>query len=163
MNIHASFENQWDQLVHGSGGEGTLFITPTHGDVQCVVSEAGALACRLHRLSYFSEQLGGATPEQLEAIGRDLCQRVSDLMEPLGFMENDREAACVQLRSTPPARGAEHVDYFEVTISRERGLHIARYHAPRKAPRQEISAALTRETLERLVGDCIEAVARGGK
>jgi hypothetical protein len=157
MNIHSLFENQFDDVCGQANGTGCLLLPTADGDLQCDVSQANPIACRLERLSYYSERIGGASPESLEQLGRELSQRVNYLSEPLTLTEIDRESAGVQLRSSPPQRDEENVRYFELSITCTRGLQLQRYLAPRGESRQASNAPMTRETLERLARDCIDS------
>jgi len=154
MTLHNQFENQWNSLA----STGTLQVSTDDGEVQCTLSEVSPLAANLDKLNYYSERIGGASVEQLESLGRGLCERVTYLMEPLALVEIDGEAQSVQARSTPPQHDESSVRYFELSVSAQRGLSLQRFEAPRRSPRTAIPAAMTRETLERLVGDCVEAV-----
>ena len=154
MNMK-EFDLQWNARVVAGGD--TLDLSTDDGDVKCVVDEVDGLACTLKKLSYFSQRIGDAPIEKLEALGSELCRRVTYLMEPLGLVEIDRAVNTVQLRSTPPARVDDCIRYFEVAISPERGLSLQRFEAPRREARSMIPAAMTRETLERLIGDCFDA------
>ena len=157
MTIHDSFEQQWQDTCDSSSAAGTLRIAAGDGELQCEVAEVNPIACRLNRLSYRSERINHAAPEKLERLGRELCERVSYLNEPLALIELDREATSVQLRSSPPANHEGHIRYFEISIARDRGLQVERFDAAPGEPRKATPASITREVLERLAGDCLEA------
>jgi hypothetical protein len=75
------------------------------------------------------------------------------LLEPISPIETDAHGCVVQLRSNPPQKEADRTSYYELLVSRDGWLSLARYSRASGQKREVIPAQVTREVLLRLVGD----------
>ena len=104
--------------------------------------------------------LAGASQATLEQWGRDLCARVTYLLEGLGPLEFDPQSRELLIRSVPPSRDANATSYFEVMLSASGNgaFTLARYRTEPGVSRTREDVPLTRETLHRLVRDAVETI-----
>jgi hypothetical protein len=61
------------------------------------------------------------------------------------------------MRSNPPHTHAAGTDYYELLVTAEGRIHLARYSRAPGATRAPIAAQVTHEVLLRLVGDFVAA------
>ena len=141
-----------------STGRSLVVVSTPPRQIRCEVAEARPLAVSFDRLELTTDELASVTIDELQAVARDLTDRVTYLLEPIGPVEVDHEKCVVQMRSLPPSKDDTSHSYYELLVRRGGSLSLCRY---RKAPgdvRQPIPATVTREVLERLVGDFCGAV-----
>ena len=118
------------------------------------------LGVSLSHLALDVPHLAGASQATLEQWGRDLCDRVTYLLEGLGPLEFDPQKNELLIRSVPPSRDAGATSYFEVmlTAAGNGAFTLARYRTTPGSGRTREDVALTRETLHRLVRDAVETI-----
>jgi|GEM_PF-938751 len=160
MSLSQEIEQQWKQLLSGKdrgGPLGPLSADTPHGRLDCELLEIDALGCSLARLRLRTDRLDAAQAEDLRRLGTALGQRLRYLLEPIGVVELDGEAATLQMRSCPPQANEQGHTYYELTARRGE-LCLCRYHKPPGGPRQVIPATVTREVLARLAHDFDQAL-----
>ncbi len=92
--------------------------------------------------------------EALNAWGRKISNKVVYLMEPLKVLEVDSGGGSVQLRSQSPTPKAGERNYYEIRLHQDGVLRMERFAFDEAArTRGQIPCQITREVLERLVGD----------
>jgi hypothetical protein len=97
--------------------------------------------------------------DALKRWGERLAARVTYLMEPLKVLEVDPSGGEVQMRSQSPTPRDEKRSYFEIELTRQGTLSMARYaYVEASRQRSQIPCQFTRETLERLADDIAESV-----
>ncbi len=126
--------------------------------LQCVVLETNAIGCRVQRLELQAKTLAGLSEERLQAISKELSEKLSYLMEPIVPVEFDIEAMVAQLRSNPPQKDETATRYYELTVQEGGTVALRRFEKEVSQPRKAISANFTREVLLRLVDDLSESV-----
>lgn len=117
-----------------------------------------ALALAVGQLTLVAPQLDQASLDQLDQLTTALARQISYLLEPIMALERDAEGCAIQMRSNPPQRDDDGTAYYELLAKRGR-LSLVRFRKTAGAPREVISAHLTREVFVRLVGDLASAVA----
>ena len=137
----------------GSGVAAMLAVNEGSRQLSCDITERNALAVSFNRLQLATLELAGATPADLERIGKSLSERLTYLMEPISPIELDAEACIVQLRSNPPQRDDDGRSYYELSVNRGGQIALSRYRKENGNARQPIPATVTREVLLRLVSD----------
>ena len=154
-----------DQLTAGlaqvAPGPGAVTLHADRGVV--VVADLAAvetLGVSLVALRLDVPPLAGAGQATLETWGRDLCARVTYLLEGLGPLEFDPRGQELLIRSVPPSRDASATSYFEVMLSATGGgtFTLARYKAEPGKGRTREDTPLTREVLSRLARDAVETI-----
>ncbi len=168
--LSTQIDSQLARLLAGAGGGangGTLLLTADDGvTVDAHLSAVETLGVALSHLSLNVPSLAGATQPTLEQWGRDLCARVTYLLEGLGPLEYDPQNDELLIRSIPPTRDAGATSYFEVMLSASGSgaFTLARYRTtkpPGGGPagtRTREDTPLTREVLQRLVRDAVETI-----
>jgi hypothetical protein len=151
MTIHTKFDQQLTHL--GNGAAATVTVDDSPRQLTCDIVERNSLAVSFKELRLATTELAGATPDDLERIGKSLSERLTYLMEPIAPIELDSEACIVQLRSNPPQRDDDGRSYYELTVSRGGQIALARYRKENGNARLPVAATVTREVLLRLVGD----------
>ena len=139
-----------DQAVQVEASEGKL-------RVEVKLADSSRLGCLLDRL-HLEHTEGG----QLAVDPVQVVERITYLGERLEIIETEGKEGMTILRSTPPRIDGEVVSFYELLLDRSTRLSLLRYkHDPRTKTRAPMPAPLTRDTLERLIGDLIELA--GGK
>jgi hypothetical protein len=151
MNLQALFDNELTKI--GSGGSYAINVEEGLRQLTCDIVERNSLAVSFNHLRLTTADLAGATPVDLERIGKALAERLTYLMEPIAPIEHDAQECVVQLRSNPPQRDDDGRSYYELLVRRGGQIALTRYRKENSAGRKQIAATVTREVLRRLVGD----------
>ena len=158
----ATLPSQVDaELARLAPGGGTASLAADNGvAVAAELSAVETLGVSLSHLVLNVPHLAGASQATLEQWGRDLCARVTYLLEGLGPLEFDPQANELLIRSVPPSRDAGATNYFEVmlTAAGNGAFTLARYRTTPGAGRTREDVPLTREVLKRLVRDAVETI-----
>jgi hypothetical protein len=143
-----------------SAGLRRLELAVPGGRLVADIRTLDALACAFDHLTLQTDRLADAEPTRLRDIGDDLSQRLTYLLEPIRPVESDAEQGVVQLRSDPPSREEQRGrSYYELLTRRGGSLRLCRFCKHPGQPRQVIPAQVTREVLQRLAQDLVNAVA----
>ena len=137
--------------VASSGGAVVAGASPHR--LRCNVAQAMPLAVTFHSLELTTDVLAHSTVDELQAISQDLSNRITYLLEPIGPIEIDGDTCVVQMRSTPPSRSDLGICYYELLVQRGGSLSLRRYEKTSGNTRSPVPATVTREVLQRLVGD----------
>jgi len=114
------------------------------------------LACAFRELRVSGPAIGGVPFATLSKWADQLCERVTYLLEHVGPIERDAEAATILIRSTPPARQADKTIFYEMTLHAPDTLTLRRYRRTgRDAEREQIDLQMTHEVLEKLTTDLV--------
>jgi hypothetical protein len=151
MNLQSQFEQELNR--HGSGGATVIAVDAAPRRIVCELIERNSLAVSFDRLRLSTTELAGATVEKLKRISESLAGRLTYLMEPISPVEVDAAACVVQLRSNPPQKDDDGRSYYELLVRRGGEIALARYRKESGNARRQIPATVTREVLQRLVGD----------
>jgi hypothetical protein len=139
-------------------GQRTLSFADGGDRLTCELSTLESLALSLLELNLQSDRLRGASPKRLERISAALSKKLCYLLEPIHPIETDLDRCVVQMRSSPPRKHAAGTDYYELLVTAEGVIHLARYSRAPGATRQAIASLLTHEVFLRLAGDLVAAV-----
>ncbi|MBN1852735.1 MAG: hypothetical protein JW829_08420 [Pirellulales bacterium] len=155
MTLPEIFQKELDSLPTGPGLV-TASIPPRQVrlDVDC----ASPLAVRFHKLELITNELVSATSDELMEVAKNLSDRVTYLLEPLGPIEVDDEKCVVQMRSLPPTQNDKKHSYYELLVQRGGSLSLSRYEKSAGNARQPVPADVTREVMQRLVSDFCAAI-----
>ena len=148
-------EQQLNRLA-GLGG-GNLVISLAKGNLECEIEHVDALGVAFSKFTFLSTQLAQANNAQLSKIADSLATKLSYLLEPLRVIEIDGQLGAVQMRSAPPYKQAQQINYYEVLVQRG-AILLARFEKQPELPRVTISAVVTREVFARLANDFHEVV-----
>ena len=92
------------------------------------------------------------TPRMVDPVRA--AETITYLGEPLVLLERDDPGRTAVLRSLPPRTTDEAIGYFELWTSPDRGTRLERFEYNRQTgERQAVPAAMTMDTLARLVDD----------
>jgi hypothetical protein len=138
-------------------GRRTLQFDHAGDRLTCQLAALDSLACSIVELELHSDRLAGANPKRLEQIAAALSKRICYLLEPITPIEVDTDRCIVQMRSNPPRKHAAGTDYYELLVTADGRIHLARYSRAPGATRAPIAAQLTHEVLVRLAGDFVAA------
>ena len=156
MSIKADVQRELAR-IHAQG-RGRLEIDTPAGQLQADVIAADAIGCSFEAFCYRSDKLAGLALEKLTKLSDALTARLTYLLEPIGAVETDAEAAVVQLRSSPPQKDDDGSSYYELLVRRGGDLTLCRYQKSPGQPRQVIPAHVTRQVFERLADDFVGVV-----
>jgi len=140
-------------------GHQTLQFQHDGDRLTCQLTALDSLACALVDLEFHSHRLLGANARRLEEIAAALSKKLSYLLEPIHPIETDCDRCVVQMRSSPPRKHSAGTDYYELLVTAEGLIRLARYSRAPGAARAPIAAQLTHEVLVRLAGDFAAAAA----
>ena len=99
----------------------------------CTLVALDSLACAFTSLVPRSDRLAGSSIERLKTVAGNLAGRLTYLLEPISPIETDVDRCMVQLRSTPPKKQLDQVDYYELLVTRSGELSLARYSRAKAA------------------------------
>lgn len=120
------------------------------------LADWGRLGCLLARLDIEHSREG-----ELRIDPVRVSEKISYLEERLEIIESEGGEGRTVLRSSPPRVDGGVISFFEVVLDRATRLSLVRYKYDEKMEeRTPTAASLTRDTLERLLGDLI-AMAQG--
>ena len=158
----ATLDDQIDAELAALGSAGGVLSLAADNAVavRAELTAVETLGVALSHLELDVPNLAGASQATLETWGRDLCSRVTYLLEGLGPLEFDPQNSELLIRSVPPTRDANATSYFEVMLSAAGGgaFTLARYRTEPGVSRTREDVALTREVLKRLVRDAVETI-----
>ena len=160
MNIEDQIEREFSRLVAGGcfdGGLEMLTADTESGRLECEVVAVDSIACAFRRLSLATDQLAGATIDDLKKIAQTLASQLIYLLEPISPVEVDGAQVTVQLRSNPPHKDDEGTSYYELLV-RGDGLSLCRYTKSNGQIRSIVPARVTREVFVRLADDFVAAI-----
>jgi hypothetical protein len=121
------------------------------------LADSSRLGCLLDSV-HLEHTEGG----QLAAEPEKIVERVTYLGERLEIIETEGKEGMTILRSTPPLVDGEVISFYELVLDRSTRLSLIRYkYDPETEERTPMPAPLTRDALERLIGDLVELA--GGK
>ncbi len=90
---------------------------------------------------------------KLRSKAEDLTRHVDYLLEKLEIVDHDRRGMYIQLRSLPPYKDENQIQFNEICIRRDR-VQLKRIAFSRKDEvKRQVPLTLTEEQLERLLGD----------
>lgn len=156
MTLRTQFDTALKNL--GNGAAASIAIDDGPRQLTCQIAERNSLALSFTQLRLATTELAGASPADLERVGKQLAERLTYLMEPIAPIEHDREGCVVQLRSNPPQRDDDGRSYYELLLRRGGEIGLVRYRKENGDARQPIAATVTREVLLRLAGDFCEVL-----
>jgi hypothetical protein len=117
------------------------------------------LGCAIHEIVATVPVLNSAPVATLENLVRGLCGRVTYLLEPIGPIEIDAQAATVLARSVPPAKEPGRTSYYEIVAATPGIVTLRRFlRAEGSDDREQVAMHLTHEVLKRLVHDLVESI-----
>ena len=120
--------------------------------VEVELADSGRLGCLLDRLDV---QPGGGYHLNIDPV--QMTQKITYLEEELEIIEAEGQGGRTILRSAPPRKEDQITSFFEMVLDPAKGLSLVRYrYDPDMGERTPVSAPLTRDTLERLIGDLIQ-------
>ncbi|MEZ6072719.1 MAG: hypothetical protein R3C10_21265 [Pirellulales bacterium] len=153
MSLKARLDEALGGIAHFATGTRHCQATDRGRRLSCELAALDKLACSLSHLELTSDELSGVDADGLRRIADRLSARLTYLLEPIAPTELDRDQCVVQLRSVQPSREGEANTYYELMVRRGGEIALERYSAEPGEPRTAIPAQLTRQVLNRLVGD----------
>jgi hypothetical protein len=150
-NLQTQFQQELGKLT--SGGAASVAVESQPRKLSCDIVERNSLAVSFSRLQLATAELANKSAPDLERIGKALSQRLTYLMEPIAPIEIDAAECVVQLRSNPPQKDDDGRTYYELIVRRGGEIALTRFRKEPASARQQIAATVTREVLQRLVGD----------
>jgi len=159
MTWKQELDNELNTLARrgvSSVGECVTADSPV-GRLECDVLSVDAIGCAFREFALRSDELAKHSIDQLKELSEKLSQQINYLLEPISPIEIDSEGATVQMRSNPPQKDDDGTNYYELLVRRD-GLTLCRYSRASAQSRHVVPANVTREVLQRLAGDFVDAV-----
>jgi hypothetical protein len=120
--------------------------------VEVKLADWNRLGCLLDTLNLEKSHCG-----KLNLHPSQIVARVTYLGERLETTEIEGEAGRAILRSNPPRRDGDVVSFFEVVLNQGKDVSLVRYkYDPEVGERVQVPVPLSRDTLDRLMGDLIQ-------
>lgn len=115
------------------------------------LADWGRLGCLLARVDMEHAREG-----QLKIDPVRISKKISYLGERLEIIESEGGVGRSILRSSPPRTDGDVISFYELVLDQATRLSLVRYRYDHKTEgRTPMPASLSRETLERLLGDLI--------
>ena len=157
MSMRSDMERELKR-IQAVSGRGLLQVDCAAGKVEADLVAVDAIGCSFQTLAYLTDKLAGSTLAELKELSDELTGKLTYLLEPIGLVEADADRCCVQLRSSPPQKGDDGTNYYELMVRRGGDISLSRYSKKPGQLRQIIPAHVTREVLCRLADDFVAAV-----
>ena len=153
MNYAQLITSELDRIA--AHGRGRREVDTGKGELESLLSAVDAIGCAFESFSLTTDQLAGASMEQIKKLSEHLSSRLNYLLEPISPIEADYESCTLQLRSSPPRQGEQGTVYYELLVKRGGSLSLQRYLAKPGQMRLPIAAQVTREVFHRLADDFV--------
>ena len=126
--------------------------TTTRHDLEISEVEKDRLSSRVRKLR--SQGAPVDSFSDLVAKGETIAETVTYLDENLRLLEADEAHQQVTLRSDQPQRGADEIEYFEVSLQKNGETTLVRKrYCPNDTETESVDFVVTEKTLERLGRD----------
>lgn len=163
MNLGQRFVERLTWLREGEGllraaGEPLLVAVARNGcEVEALLLESSRLAAALAGMRIRVRRDREADADLLLQAANDLSRRASYLLERLEVIEVDRPGSRLQMRSAPPRRQVDTLEYYELTLAAEDGYFCVDVRRWRKGRgrREAAPVHLTVEVIERFIDDVV--------
>jgi hypothetical protein len=136
----------------------TLDVADAAGGWRAAVTAecVDVVGCRLWELTLRRATEAGAL--DLPSRAKQVCERVTGLLEPLRLVEVDVARQLALLRSEEPGQHGEKCFYYEVLLQGDGAATVRRYQTPHQDEprRRQVGFTLTHEALAKLVRDLIQ-------
>lgn len=124
------------------------------------LTAAGPVGLAFDALEFATTTRPEWSPEALRDWSDRIVARVTYLMEPLVVLEQDRVGGEIELRSQTPTPRQDQRAYYEVRLSPQGTLRLARFAFDETTRRRRPAPCqMTIEVLERLTDDLVASVA----
>ena len=162
MNIGKALVDQLRRSAGNPAAEPRVEVEIDGMRVRAGLGERDRFSATLNSLDISVETPAGDAQQFLSERSARVVQRLNYLEEPLAVWEFDPREGLAQLRSSPPQRDGEHVEYWEVTLHAgdRPGAQIGRYHwSPGMPEREPLPYPATFGLLGRLADSLAGALA----
>jgi hypothetical protein len=157
MNVTQSLQATLDQLGVLQQTPRSISLQHDGRTIELQLLELNSLACAFQSLSVAVPALASAGIEELQAISKNLCRRLTYLLEPIQPIEIDSEQCSVQMRSSPPSVDDNETSYYELLVRKPGQIVLMRFVKQPGETRRTVPAEVTRAVLCRLVNDLCDA------
>ena len=145
------------QLATVSAGSNTMPWTARligdHTQCELELVRLEQLAAEVNRVRSFCDRRLHWDAEDLQRVAQAIAAKVAYLLEPLGPVELDPDAATLLMRSVAPSHDEPtRRAYYELLV-RSGELTLRRYEVDSGRPRRTVPMVLSVEVLARLVAD----------
>lgn len=139
------------ELMQMGGAELPLALSTNgnEGSVSVVICQWSPLAVGVESIQVQSAT--GSIPSR--ELGEKLAKKLNYLSEPVRVLEIDSASGAAQLRSDPPRRIDDSIEYFEVQIARGGAIRMQRFRTQSGGARASTAFTLTFDTLARVIDD----------
>jgi hypothetical protein len=133
---------------------GTVQASDDQFKVDVTLVDWDRLGCLIRKV-----EIGHSHNNAMKFDPAQIEDKITYLGEPLRVIELAEDGGRAVLRSAPPHRDGEKISFFELVLDQNAGLSLVRYlYDGNRGERISVPAALTRESLERLLADLIDVV-----
>ena len=141
---------QGADLSLGSGGTSVAHRLDG-GELTVILTQVGQLACAATTIRYWPLCLADWDDAEYRQWVTRLPSRLTCLLEPLIFLEYDRESDAGLGRSDPATiSGTAERSYYELVVDRSRGAELTRHTCVRGGGRRPEPIVLTSQMLDLL-------------
>ncbi len=163
MDLSIRITNELKQLT-GLRTEQPKAVKLDDDDGNCLIIDFTAvdsMSCSFWEMRLRVESLDGASLDILKSWAKDLCQRITYLLENIGPLECDEEGKQVLLRSNPPDKKPDATKFYEIILHAQADgtLSLRRFRFQNgQEGRTQVEIQTTCEVLCKLVGDLVESI-----
>lgn len=136
-----------------------LSIDLGHNDwvISIEADRVESLGTLFHQIDLHQTPSKQLTPDVLENASRSIANRVTGLLEDLKLIEIDQLKGIAIIRSDKPKNRDDHVEFYQLTLTKDNHIAIQRFKASRHSPahREQIHFALTHEVVAKMIEDIV--------
>lgn len=157
--IASQLEQELRRLAGTTSPTTVAFSDPQVADLSIDFTAVDSLSCSLSELRLTVPALQNARMDEVERWGRDLCARVTYLLEDIGPLEVDEAGQQLLIRSKSPDELPSGVRFYEIILKSHAAGHFSlrRYESETgSTTRVPVDIQLTHEILLKLVGDLLD-------
>lgn len=163
MSLTQQLEQELQALVGFQGATPHVTRLADPGGLELEVSflQVDAVGCSVEEIQLFVTTFQTLSMQQLEDWAKELCSRITYLLEHIGTLEIDDQNQQALIRSTPPAQLPTGTKYYEIILKSKSGgrFSLKRFSAVKGHPgRTPVPMQLTHEVLLKLVDDLVDSI-----
>jgi hypothetical protein len=163
MSIHDELSAKLKKQVGFSASDpATTSLSGPEGiEIAIDFTVVDSMSCSFREMRLRVPSLVDADFDVLEEWAKNLCSRVTYLLESVGPLELDAENSQVLIRSTPPDQQSGGSRFYEIMLRShaDGNFSLQRYKSENGRPgRERVDIQTTHEVLDKLLRDLLESI-----
>lgn len=150
------------QIGYSSSNPHTVLLSaPQNVKIEIDLTAVDTMSCSCREIRLSVPSLVDADFDKLRNWGKNLCRRLTYLLENIGPLELDESAGQVLIRSTPPDKQGGTIQFYEIVLEShsDGNFTLRRFRTDKGQPgRQRVDVVTTHEVLKKLVADLVDSI-----